>query len=183
MAAPQIVILGRDGQVLGANLPGEVALRGPSVFSGYGGGGPAAEAANLEAFEGGWFHTGDEVGQGVAQAQNMGWLSVGCRHRRQQGRRLHLQVVHCPLRPCRRSCRCSCRFRSLLDLIAGLLRLGWLPLHHWAHQRDGQLRRRKGEEGDGGGACWTQLDAVGGACRAPGDHAQMGGPPQNRSGT
>ena len=58
------MILGRDGQVLGANLPGEVALRGPSVFSGYGGGGPAAEAANLEAFEGGWFHTGDEVGPG-----------------------------------------------------------------------------------------------------------------------
>lgn len=64
----QIVILGRDGQVLGANMPGEVALRGPSVFSGYGGGGPAAEAANLEAFEGGWFHTGDEVGQG-------GWVA------------------------------------------------------------------------------------------------------------
>ena len=69
----QIVILSRDGQELGANLPGEVALRGPSVFAGYGGGTPAAEAANLEAFEGGWFHTGDEVRGGQGPRPGPGW--------------------------------------------------------------------------------------------------------------
>jgi len=35
--------------------PGEIALRGPTIFSGYW----AAEAVNAEAFRGGWFHMGD----------------------------------------------------------------------------------------------------------------------------
>ncbi len=35
--------------------PGELAIRGPSVFSGYWGN----DAANEEAFRGGWFHMGD----------------------------------------------------------------------------------------------------------------------------
>ena len=35
--------------------PGELAIRGPSVFSGYWGN----DEANVEAFRGGWFHMGD----------------------------------------------------------------------------------------------------------------------------
>ena len=35
--------------------PGELAIRGPSLFSGYWGN----DEANLEAFRGGWFHMGD----------------------------------------------------------------------------------------------------------------------------
>ncbi|MFI5046499.1 MAG: long-chain fatty acid--CoA ligase [Acidimicrobiia bacterium] len=44
-----------DGTPVGANVPGEVVLRGPKVFQGYW----RDDEATTKAFEGGWFHTGD----------------------------------------------------------------------------------------------------------------------------
>jgi acyl-CoA synthetase (AMP-forming)/AMP-acid ligase II len=44
-----------DGTAVGAGEQGEVVLRGPKVFAGYW----RDDQATAEAFEGGWFHTGD----------------------------------------------------------------------------------------------------------------------------
>ncbi|KWT82105.1 MULTISPECIES: AMP-binding protein [unclassified Variovorax] len=48
-------LVGEDGHEVGVGVPGEVAIRGPSLFSGYWGDG----AANAEAFRQGWYHMGD----------------------------------------------------------------------------------------------------------------------------
>jgi acyl-CoA synthetase (AMP-forming)/AMP-acid ligase II len=44
-----------DDNDVGIGVPGECIVRGPTLFSGYW----RNEAANLEAFRGGWFHMGD----------------------------------------------------------------------------------------------------------------------------
>jgi len=44
-----------DGRDVADGVPGEMAVRGPTLFSGYWGN----EAANAQAFRDGWFHMGD----------------------------------------------------------------------------------------------------------------------------
>lgn len=51
----QVRLVGADGADVADGEPGELAIRGPTVFSGYW----ANEEANREAFRGGWFHMGD----------------------------------------------------------------------------------------------------------------------------
>ena len=51
----EIRLVDADGIDVVDGEPGELAIRGPSVFSGYWGN----DAANQEAFRGGWFHMGD----------------------------------------------------------------------------------------------------------------------------
>ena len=51
----EVRLVGPDGQDVPDGEPGECAVRGPSLFSGYW----ANEAANREAFRDGWFHMGD----------------------------------------------------------------------------------------------------------------------------
>ena len=51
----EIRLVDADGNDVVDGEPGELAIRGPSVFSGYWGN----DAANQEAFRGGWFHMGD----------------------------------------------------------------------------------------------------------------------------
>ncbi|MDH5256131.1 MAG: AMP-binding protein, partial [Gammaproteobacteria bacterium] len=55
-AGPEVAVLGADGCVLGPNTTGELAIRGPSVLSGYENNPPA----NAAAFTAGWFRTGDQ---------------------------------------------------------------------------------------------------------------------------
>jgi oxalate---CoA ligase len=55
-AGPEIAVLDEDGNELDAGRVGEVAIRGPNVFSGYEG----RPDATQEAFTNGWFRTGDE---------------------------------------------------------------------------------------------------------------------------
>ena len=51
----EIRLVDADGNDVPDGEPGELAIRGPSLFSGYWGN----DAANREAFRGGWFHMGD----------------------------------------------------------------------------------------------------------------------------
>jgi acyl-CoA synthetase (AMP-forming)/AMP-acid ligase II len=51
----QIKLVDEDDVEVADGLPGELAFRGPSLFSGYW----ANERANAEDFRGGWFHMGD----------------------------------------------------------------------------------------------------------------------------
>ncbi len=51
----QVRLVDPDGNDVADGEPGELAIRGPSVFSGYWGN----DAANQDAFRGGWFHMGD----------------------------------------------------------------------------------------------------------------------------
>lgn len=51
----EVRLLGKDGVDVPIGTPGELAMRGPTLFSGYWN----AAAANAEAFQGGWFHMGD----------------------------------------------------------------------------------------------------------------------------
>ena len=51
----EIRLVDPDGNDVPDGEPGELAIRGPSLFSGYW----ANDAANREAFRGGWFHMGD----------------------------------------------------------------------------------------------------------------------------
>jgi acyl-CoA synthetase (AMP-forming)/AMP-acid ligase II len=55
-AGPEIAVLDESGAHLAAGAIGEVAIRGPSVFSGYEGN----PDANRESFADGWFRTGDQ---------------------------------------------------------------------------------------------------------------------------
>ena len=66
-AGPEIRIRGEDGSFLPAGEVGEVVIRGPNVTAGY----ENNPKANEEAFEDGWFRTGD---QGVMDAE--GYLSI-----------------------------------------------------------------------------------------------------------
>lgn len=54
--AVSVAILDPQGQSLGADICGEIALRGPSIHGGY----IDNPAANAAAFADGWFRTGDE---------------------------------------------------------------------------------------------------------------------------
>lgn len=55
-AGPEMAIMGADGRLLGPGEVGEIVIRGPNVTAGY----ESNDAANAEAFQGGWFRTGDE---------------------------------------------------------------------------------------------------------------------------
>jgi acyl-CoA synthetase (AMP-forming)/AMP-acid ligase II len=55
-AGVEVAILGENGSPLPTGAIGEVAIRGPNVFSAYG----DNPEANREAFTNGWFRTGDE---------------------------------------------------------------------------------------------------------------------------
>lgn len=54
-AGPEVVVLDEDGNILPPDAYGEIAIRGPSVTSGY----LHNAQANAEAFADGWFRTGD----------------------------------------------------------------------------------------------------------------------------
>ena len=54
-AGPEIAIMAEEGTLLGADIVGEIVIRGPNVTAGY----EANPAANEAAFAHGWFHTGD----------------------------------------------------------------------------------------------------------------------------
>jgi acyl-CoA synthetase (AMP-forming)/AMP-acid ligase II len=66
-AGPEVRIRGEDGTFLAPGEIGEVVIRGPNVTAGY----ESNPKANEEAFEGGWFRTGD---QGTMDAE--GYLSI-----------------------------------------------------------------------------------------------------------
>ena len=51
----EVRLVAPDGAEVPDGTPGEMTLRGPTLFSGY----FAAAAANAEEFRGGWFHMGD----------------------------------------------------------------------------------------------------------------------------
>ncbi len=55
-AGPEVAVISPDGQLLAANIEGEVVTRGPNVTKGY----VNNPKANGEAFAHGWFHTGDQ---------------------------------------------------------------------------------------------------------------------------
>ena len=55
-AGPEIAIMDEAGNVLPANVTGEVVIRGDNVTTGY----ENNPKANAEAFAHGWFHTGDQ---------------------------------------------------------------------------------------------------------------------------
>jgi acyl-CoA synthetase (AMP-forming)/AMP-acid ligase II len=55
-AGPEIGIMDEEGNILPQGALGEVVIRGPNVTKGY----EANPDANLKAFAGGWFRTGDQ---------------------------------------------------------------------------------------------------------------------------
>jgi oxalate---CoA ligase len=55
-AGPEVALLDAAGRPVAAGETGEVAIRGPTVMSGY----EANPEANAEAFVNGWFRTGDQ---------------------------------------------------------------------------------------------------------------------------
>ncbi|MCA3247739.1 MAG: AMP-binding protein [Azospirillum sp.] len=55
-AGPEIAIMDEEGKILPQGALGEVVIRGPNVTKGY----EANPDANLKAFAGGWFRTGDQ---------------------------------------------------------------------------------------------------------------------------
>jgi acyl-CoA synthetase (AMP-forming)/AMP-acid ligase II len=55
-AGPEIAIISADGAILPPGRPGEVAIRGRNVITGY----DSNPTANAAAFVNGWFRTGDE---------------------------------------------------------------------------------------------------------------------------
>ena len=66
-AGPEVCIMDGHGDLLGVGEEGEIVIRGENVTSGYLGN----DAANADAFQGGWFRTGD---QGVMDAD--GYVKV-----------------------------------------------------------------------------------------------------------
>jgi acyl-CoA synthetase (AMP-forming)/AMP-acid ligase II/acyl carrier protein len=52
---PEVRIIGPDGKLAGTGVSGQIAIRGPNVFSGY----ENDPATNAERFRDGWFFTGD----------------------------------------------------------------------------------------------------------------------------
>ena len=66
-AGPEVAIMGAQGELLGVGEEGEIVIRGENVTTGYLGN----DAANADAFQHGWFRTGD---QGVMNAD--GYVKV-----------------------------------------------------------------------------------------------------------
>jgi acyl-CoA synthetase (AMP-forming)/AMP-acid ligase II len=66
-AGPEVAIMAEDGSLLAAGETGEIVIRGPNVTAGY----ESNAKANAEAFQNGWFRTGD---QGVMDAE--GYVSI-----------------------------------------------------------------------------------------------------------
>ncbi|MBK6851592.1 MAG: AMP-binding protein [Burkholderiales bacterium] len=66
-AGPEVAIMAADGSLLAAGDTGEIVIRGPNVTAGY----ESNDKANAEAFQNGWFRTGD---QGVMDAE--GYVSI-----------------------------------------------------------------------------------------------------------
>ena len=66
-AGPEIAIMDEDGALLPRGHTGEIVIRGPNVTAGY----ESNPKANAEAFQNGWFRTGD---QGVMDAE--GYISI-----------------------------------------------------------------------------------------------------------
>jgi acyl-CoA synthetase (AMP-forming)/AMP-acid ligase II len=66
-AGPEIGIMAEDGTLLPRGDTGEIVIRGPNVTAGY----ESNPKANAEAFQNGWFRTGD---QGVMDAE--GYISI-----------------------------------------------------------------------------------------------------------
>jgi acyl-CoA synthetase (AMP-forming)/AMP-acid ligase II len=66
-AGPEVGIMDNDGTLLASGGTGEIVIRGDNVTSGY----ENNDAANAEAFQNGWFRTGD---QGVMDAE--GYVSI-----------------------------------------------------------------------------------------------------------
>jgi acyl-CoA synthetase (AMP-forming)/AMP-acid ligase II len=66
-AGPEIAIMGEDGSLLPRGETGEIVIRGANVTAGY----ESNPKANAEAFQNGWFRTGD---QGVMDAE--GYISI-----------------------------------------------------------------------------------------------------------
>lgn len=54
-AGPQVAIMDESGDLVPSGEEGEIVISGPNVMDGY----ATTTAANLEAFENGWFRTGD----------------------------------------------------------------------------------------------------------------------------
>ena len=54
-AGPRVAIMSESGEILPSGEEGEIVISGPNVMDGY----AANPAANEEAFENGWFRTGD----------------------------------------------------------------------------------------------------------------------------
>ncbi|MGI9622653.1 MAG: AMP-binding protein, partial [Acidimicrobiales bacterium] len=55
-AGPQVEVMGTSGELLGPDSVGEVVVKGPNVMTSYRG----DQGATREAFEAGWFRTGDQ---------------------------------------------------------------------------------------------------------------------------
>lgn len=55
-AGPEVAIMDEEGNLLPKGALGEIVIRGPNVTKGY----EANPDANLKAFAGGWFRTGDQ---------------------------------------------------------------------------------------------------------------------------
>ncbi len=66
-AGPEVAILDEQGNILGPDQVGEIAIRGPNVTAGY----ENNPKANAESFTAGWFRTGD---QGTLDAE--GYLRI-----------------------------------------------------------------------------------------------------------
>jgi len=66
-AGPEVGIMAEDGTLLPRGDTGEIVIRGPNVTAGY----ESNPKANAEAFQNGWFRTGD---QGVMDAE--GYISI-----------------------------------------------------------------------------------------------------------
>jgi acyl-CoA synthetase (AMP-forming)/AMP-acid ligase II len=66
-AGPEVGIMAEDGTLLPRGDTGEIVIRGPNVTAGY----ESNAKANAEAFQNGWFRTGD---QGVMDAE--GYISI-----------------------------------------------------------------------------------------------------------
>jgi oxalate---CoA ligase len=66
-AGPEVGIMAEDGTLLPRGGTGEIVIRGPNVTAGY----ESNPKANAEAFQNGWFRTGD---QGVMDAE--GYISI-----------------------------------------------------------------------------------------------------------
>ncbi len=69
-AGPQVAIMSESGEILPSGEEGEIVISGPNVTDGY----AANPAANAEAFEDGWFRTGD-----LGSTDEDGYVSISGR--------------------------------------------------------------------------------------------------------